>query len=256
MLEAYLAELRAQGSSSYTLSTYKSVVGKALRWGDFLGYLNSLTCSPYTVAYYGRVLRRYADWAVSKGYLKENPLAGLHFRSPPTKPVCPFSKDELRRMLKACRTSEEEAMLLLLIDTGIRVGELVGLRSDDVLTGGVLRINGKGRRRRLVAISGRTALALTAILGRSRDGPMFELSRHRVWSEVKAIGRRAGIERVYPHRFRHSFANLWLQAGGQENDLMYLAGWSSTKMLLRYTAFHAQERALTAHRRFSPAARL
>lgn len=54
------------------------------------------------------------------------------------------------------------------------------------------------------------------------------------------------LERVYPHRFRHTFAHDFLMSGGQERDLKGLAGWSSDVMLERYGASAADARAKAA----------
>ncbi len=59
----------------------------------------------------------------------------------------------------------------------------------------------------------------------------------------------SGVDNLHAHRFRHTFAHTWLAEGGQERDLMRLAGWTSDAMLSHYGSSAADARALDAHRR-------
>ena len=75
---------------------------------------------------------------------------------------------------------------------------------------------------------------------------------------VRRIGKKAGItgKKLGPHTFRHTFANNFLDAGGDPLDLKYLPGHSSLRMVENYVRAHQEKRTLKAHERFSPIDRL
>lgn len=223
--------------------------------------------SPNTVRTRWKGLSRFCGWLVAEGELAASPMTGLTAPTAPPPPVPVLTDDELGALLKACsgRTfadRRDEALLRFLLDCGVRVSELCGLRVADVdLDREMALVTGKGRKIRPVYFGTRTARAL--------DRYLRERKRHR-WAHVDALflsergplspdgvrermkvrGAEAGIaERLHPHRFRHTFAHDYLMAGGQERDLKRLAGWTSDVMLERYGASAADVRAREAAKR-------
>jgi site-specific recombinase XerD len=156
----------------------------------------------------------------------------------------------------------DRAIILTLVDTGMRASELCNLRIYDAdLRNHQITVQGKGKKERIVAISPRTAQLLWRYRSSRPDAKptahLFVVRYDRPFNRtvlgrlLKRIGKRAGVLNVHPHRFRHTFAIAFLRNGGNVYVLQRMLGHSSLDMVKRYLAI-AQADVQDAHRDASP----
>ena len=224
---------------------------------------------------YYAYLRTLLNWCVDEDLIPASPLAKV--KPPEARPdqVAPFSDDEIAKILNAARTGRfpkrDEAMILFLLDTGIRVGELVGLNLGDIdQTNRTATVIGKGDKSRMVAYSTTCSKALWRYLHdtpRQPHDPVWlaaggtnshgALTRSGVYQIVSDLCKAAGIDRHRrgPHTLRHTFAVTFLRLGGNVFSLQAQLGHTSLNATNIYVQF-ANADIQSQSRKFSPADKL
>ena len=290
LIDLYLTSCRIEGKTRDTIRSYRETLKHFMRAVDaeglprdprafitahvylFLGYVADTGVSSMTQWRRQRETRAFFSWLLRHDYIPTNPFTKVKNIKVPQKLIQPFSQEEVLTLLACCdpdsrKGARDRALILVLLDTGLRAGELATLQREDVdFQGQRMRVrHGKGNRQRVVRFGEEAALALQHYLQRFRGekpGPVFLTWRHKPLCRTamrtifQRLGERAGVTKVHPHRFRHTFATWAIEQQAREIDVQVLLGHSTPAMLRRYTATYDAEKAAQAHASFSPGDRL
>jgi len=282
----WLSDAEARGLAAKTLSFYRQRLAPVL--ADFgqtdPNDLNVLILRQWlkeqqtargwtatTVNHTITALKVLLNFAFDEEMLDKNPLARLKKINAPQRLPAPYSDDEVQRLLQACGGNynglRDKTILVVLLDTGLRMGEAAALQLADVdLTAMRLHVrHGKGDKARVVPFSAVTRRMLLKWLSRrTADAREPALWTTSVGTPMTAnaldlahtrIAMRAGVPGATLHRWRHTFATRWLQAGGSLTLLQAILGHATSFMTLRYGHVAGLDTAAD-HRHASPATQL
>lgn len=273
VVDGFIIDARARKLSENTIRDYSNTYRKFIASvgdveiaditaDDVRRFMASLTdLRAKTVRNYHMALSSLWGWSVENKLASENVIRRIKPPRPDSRIIQPFTEADVRSLIRASAKIEGErngktytyrshnarrnkAIILFLLDTGVRASELCDLKVSDVdLSNARVRIMGKGRRERLIDFSPITAKSIWRYVTDRKAAAgdwLFvsdegrKLERGGLGKFLRNIGRRAKVPDCHPHRFRHTFAVMSLMNGVDPYTLQVSLGHSSMEMVRRY----------------------
>lgn len=292
----YSIYMQAGGFSSATISNNLGCMNRLMKFiGDleiteitivelreYMIHLKSRNLSECTRQNHYKIIRAFFHWAELELKL---PRPDTQLSKPQFTPkvIQPYTEEEVKKLLKSCQTmnpaktknrksfimkrseaNRDRLLILLLLDTGMRISEACRIQYKDINLGNrsihVCSFETGGKSRDRIVYFGARSLKLLWKLFTDEPEPnkyLFvsrtgrPLNRDSAKSMIQELGKRAKIEGVSCHRFRHTFAIQYLRNGGDIYTLKMLLGHNSLFMVERYLQL-SQADAEKAHRKASP----
>lgn len=215
-----------------------------------------------------RAYRSFFNWAVERGILTESPMDGIVIKTEKPTVVETYTREQIREILRQPNLEtfvgfRDYTIMVILLETGIRVRELTDIKLEDVRwQDSQILINGKNGKKRLVPFQKNARNVLrkyVKIRGESPSEYLFitqddeKMSIRGVQDRIEKYGRMANITNVRnsPHTFRHTFAKMSVQNGANIFDLQKILGHETLEMVKVYVNLFSNEVA-ESHRKFSP----
>jgi integrase/recombinase XerD len=228
--------------------------------------------SPFTIQGYVRDLKAFWNWLGRQGYITNNVMVKLPLPGVPQVEMPTFSPEQVRSFLSAIDKTRPPgarcySLLVLILDTGLRIGEAVNIKMVDLdIKGGLITVIGKGQKQRAVPFSPFTRRVLIRYVGEFRhklidmeSAYLFpapsgdHISINSVQQYMRRLAKRIGLScsRCSPHVLRHTFATRAVANGANLFALKSIMGHSSLQTTAKYTHLSPSD-LRTQHSTFSP----
>lgn len=274
LVELFIAAKRIEGCSEKSLKYYKSTIMamldeiqkdvKHIVTDDIRSYLTEYQTrkksSKVTIDNIRRILSSFFSWLEDEDYILKSPVRRIHKVKTGTNIKETYSDEALELMRDSCTELRDLAMIDMLTSTGMRIGEMVLLNREDInFNERECVVFGKGDKERIVYFDARTKIHLqNYLLSRTDDDPALFVSLqapHNRMSiggievRLRQIGKRLGLNKVHPHKFRRTLATMAIDKGMPIEQLQHLLGHKRIDTTLQY-AMVKQSNVKIAHRKY------
>ena len=274
LLQAFLAAKKIEGCSEKTLRYYQSSVdhlfeainihATAMTTNDirqFLAdYQEQRGASKVTLDNLRRIFSSFFAWLEDEDYITKSPVRRIHKVRTDTLVKEVISDENLEKLRDNCKELRDLAIIDLLSSTGMRVGELVKMNIADIdFQERQCVVFGKGNKEREVYFNARTKIHLQQYIERRSDNnpalfvslssPHTRLTISGVEVRLHNLGKRLGINKVHPHKFRRTLATMAIEKGMPIEQVQKLLGHVKIDTTLHYAMVN-QTNVKMAHRKY------
>lgn len=243
--------------SSHVNTSVNNIKAKHIR--EYLASKQGLTMN--SIATNLSVIKSFFSWLTREGIIIHNPT--IQIRTPKIRKRNPkgLAIEQLEEVRESCKTLRERALLEVFYSTGCRLNELRSIKINDVNHQNMsLSVVGKGDKERTVYLSYKAIYHLDRYLKNRTDNceylfitlrkPFRQIGSRAIQREIERIWNRTNIEnKLTPHVFRHTFANLSMDQGIDLADLQHLMGHENPSTTLIYSQV-SEERKKRAFKRY------
>ncbi|MFS1664575.1 site-specific tyrosine recombinase/integron integrase [Streptococcus sp. zg-JUN1979] len=274
LVNRFLASKRIEGCSEKSLIYYENTILKLvntleksirnIETEDLREYLSNYqherNSSKVTIDNMRRIYSSFFGWLEDEDYILKSPVRRIH-KIKTDKPIKETISDEGLELLRdSCEEIRDLALIDLLASTGIRVGELVGLNREDInFQERECIVLGKGGKERLVYFDARTKIHLMNYIERRTDkNPALFVSLSRpfnrlqiggVETRLRELGKKADLNKIYPHKFRRTLATKAIDKGMPIEQVQQLLGHVKIDTTMHYAMVN-QANVKSSHRKY------
>lgn len=274
LIDKFISAKEIEGCSKRTTKYYESTLLKMnskldkeithMTTDDLRTYLTDYqkinNCSKASVDNIRRNLSSFFSWLEEENYILKSPMKRIH-KIKTDKVIKETYSDETLELLRDnCNNLRDLAIIDILASTGMRVGELVKLNINDIdFENRECVVFGKGNKERPVYFDARTKIHLKNYLNSRTDGnpalfvsldaPYDRLKISGVEIRLRQLGRRLGIQKVHPHKFRRTVATKAIDKGMPIEQVQSLLGHSQIDTTMHYAMVN-QNNVKESHRKY------
>ena len=274
LLESFLSAKQIEGCSDKTIKYYRTTLSRMLDEIDktvdmittddlrkyLVDYKLKTNTSKTTLDNVRRILSTFFSWLEEEDYILKNPVRRIHKVKQGRVVKETLSDENLETLRDNCTNIRDLAIIELLISTGMRVGELVGLDISDVnFNERECVVFGKGESERVVYFDAKTKLHLVEYLNsRSDDNPALFVSFRKpykrlgisgVEKRLRQLGYKSSVHRVHPHKFRRTLATNAIDRGMPIEQVQRLLGHVQIDTTMQYAMVN-QNNVTISHKKF------